>query len=379
MNIDNNAKTLKQMAIGFAFSLGTGVVYDLINTVKTMNVSFIYLEDYDTDYINANKLLYKMNPTIYTKHRRVYADNSYYQLNDETSYFIKLKKNNYMKIETHGVKDKSNDWKRRGMKISFFGKNKYKNRELFMRKISKLTSDDRTFIACVGDGYRLNSEVIRRDFDSIILQDHIKNNIVDGLMNWSRSENWYKSNRLVYKIGVFLYGKPGTGKSSIIRAISDKFNNAPIFTINQNNILSSIDSILKIRKELSGVIIVILEDFDMFFKDRNSTDPETEMLQNNNQNLLFQMLDGVHSTDKTIYIATTNHKEKLDPALIRPGRFDIQEELDYIDYEDSLKFMKLFGYDKKVLDALNLEFPIQPSYLQSKVMEYRTKSQLATT
>ena len=58
-------------------------------------------------------------------------------------------------------------------------------------------------------------------------------------------------------------------------------------------------------------------------------------------------------------------------TLIRHGRFDIQEELDYFNYEEALKCVKLLGYDVNVLNDLNLEYPIQPSYLQGMIMKYR--------
>ena len=82
-------------------------------------------------------------------------------------------------------------------------------------------------------------------------------------------------------------------------------------------------------------------------------------------------MNGIYSTDNTIYIATTNYKDRIDSALIRYGRFDIQEELDYFDYNDALECVELLGYDEEVLDSLDLQYPVQPSYLQSMIMEYR--------
>ncbi|WP_455717679.1 AAA family ATPase, partial [Anaerosporobacter sp.] len=190
------------------------------------------------------------------------------------------------------------------------------------------------------------------------------------------SKTWYGDNELVHKIGVFLYGKPGTGKSTVAKAISSMFNNAPILTIDPNNIMSSVNGILKMRKKYEGTIIVLIEDFDMYFKSREELDGcqldnEQKKKKDNNQNAIFQLLDGIYSTDNTIYIATTNYKDRIDSALIRHGRFDIQEELDYFDEDQALDCVKLLGYDKKVLDKLKIEYPTQPSYLQSKIMEYR--------
>ena len=50
---------------------------------------------------------------------------------------------------------------------------------------------------------------------------------------------------------------------------------------------------------------------------------------------------------------------------------DIQEELNYFSKDDAAKCVELLGYNEKVLDSMNLEYPVQPAYLQSKIMEYR--------
>lgn len=132
------------------------------------------------------------------------------------------------------------------------------------------------------------------------------------------------------------------------------------------------------RKKYDGTLIVLIEDFDMYFKSREELENiEIGIAQKKqkdfNQNAIFQLLDGVYSTENTIYIATTNYKDRIDSALIRHGRFDIQEELEYFDRNDAVKCAELLGYDEAVLNSLNVTYPVQPAYLQSKVMEYRAR------
>jgi chaperone BCS1 len=222
-------------------------------------------------------------------------------------------------------------------------------------------------------------DVIPHSFDKIILDENVKLRIVNGLKNWNNSKSWYDEHELVHKIGVFLYGKAGTGKSTIAKAISSMFENAPILTIDPNDIMNSVNGILKMRKRYNGTIIVLIEDFDMYFKSREEIeniqlDIEQKKRKDNNQNAIFQLLDGIYSTDNTIYIATTNYKDRIDSALIRYGRFDIQEELYYFDYDKALECVKLLGYEKKELDSFNLEYPVQPAYLQSRIMELRANN-----
>ena len=117
----------------------------------------------------------------------------------------------------------------------------------------------------------------------------------------------------------------------------------------------------------------------MYFKSREEVENieigfEQKKQKDFNQNAIFQLLDGVYATDDTIYIATTNYKDRIDSALIRYGRFDIQEELDYFNENEALECVELLGYDKEVLENMKLEYPVQPAYLQSKIMEYRANN-----
>jgi len=75
---------------------------------------------------------------------------------------------------------------------------------------------------------------------------------------------------MVHKIGVFLYGDAGTGKSTIARAISNMFGDVPILLLNSSNVSSSIHDIVNTRKADNGILIILIEDFDMFFKDRET-------------------------------------------------------------------------------------------------------------
>ena len=111
--------------------------------------------------------------------------------------------------------------------------------------------------------------------------------------------------------------------------------------------------------------------------DNNKTPIETDKKKDKKENIsmneIFQLLDGIYSTEDTIYIATTNYKERIDPALIRYGRFDLQCELKYFEKEEVIQFMKLFGLNEKDIEEFHLTCPVQPAFLQSKIMEWRAK------
>lgn len=385
---------MEQVAYSMAVQLiesGTKLVTDLI---VSANHSKIELSEWDSAYNNVNKLLYKINPEVYTKHRVPTTNNDFYELTMDTTYIVRLKNNNYMRVETYRNESKGYGSTERFLRIKFYGKNRYVLRHKFLLQALRLTDKNHIHVEYLAE-YDMSCDVLPHSFDNIILDEGIKHRIVSGLKSWSQSKEWYADHQLVHKIGVFLYGKPGTGKSTVAKAISNMFGNAPILVINVNNIMHSINDILRMRKKISGTIIILIEDFDLFFNKRdddndgNNTTEETDdgsfvtettekkkkkksPDKDFNQNAIFQLLDGVYSTDNTIYIATTNYKENIDSALIRHGRFDIQEELDYFNTkEEALKCVSMLGYDESVLDSLNITYPVQPAYLQSMIMEYR--------
>lgn len=373
--MSDSDSVIKRIVTGVAVSLGVTAVTSTFQIIKSLKTSTIDIGEWDNSYNNINKMLYRLNPETYIKHRMPTTNKDFYELSTDISYFISLKNKNYIKVETYQNKSEKSYYPEHRLKIQFFGKERYKNRAEFLRNALRITDDKHIRVQYLNE-YEISCDVIPHSFDNIVLDENVKQNIVNGLVNWDKSKTWYEEHQLVHKIGVFLYGKPGTGKSTVAKAISSMFGNAPILTIDPNNIMNSVNGILKMRKKYDGTIVVLIEDFDMYFKSREEIENveiglDQKKQKDFNQNAIFQLLDGVYSTDDTIYVATTNYKDRIDSALIRYGRFDIQEELNYFNKDAATKCVKLLGYNENVLDSMNFEYPVQPAYLQSKIMEYR--------
>lgn len=373
--MSNNDGVIKRIVTGVAVSLGVTAVTSTFQIIKSLKTSTIDIGEWDNSYNNINKMLYKLNPETYIKQRMPTTNKDFYELSTDISYFISLKNKNYIKVETYQNKSDKSYYPEHRLKIQFFGKERYKHRAEFLSNALRITDDKHIRVQYLNE-YEISCDVIPHSFDNIVLDEKVKQNIINGLVNWDKSKNWYDEHQLVHKIGVFLYGKPGTGKSTVAKAISSMFGNAPILTIDLNDIMKSVNGILKMRKKYDGTIVVLIEDFDMYFKSREEIENveiglDQKKQKDFNQNAIFQLLDGVYSTNDTIYVATTNYKDRIDSALIRYGRFDIQEELNYFSKDDAAKCVELLGYNEKVLDSMNLEYPVQPAYLQSKIMEYR--------
>ncbi|KAK9702977.1 hypothetical protein K7432_010975 [Basidiobolus ranarum] len=168
-------------------------------------------------------------------------------------------------------------------------------------------------------------------------------------------KDFYQRIGLPYRRGILLYGKPGTGKTSLINAISSELNR-DLYFIN----LKEIDSDSALNTAFNSVPanqIIVLEDCDTQSKvlharkHVSSTDEFMKILgpgigfgsgESSNKvggaegffrpfslSTFLANLDGHSLSDGNIIIMTTNHPELLDPAVIRPGRMDLKIELGY--------------------------------------------------
>lgn len=364
----------------------TPILNNFLDTIRTLNSSKIDIGEWEDSFEKINKLLFKLNPRMYLRNRVPTVNKEMYRLTKNTSYIIKLKDKNYLRVWSYVSSSENGLWSEQRLELSFYGSHKYQNRTNFLINSLKLTDDKRIPVKLL-KLYGSTIDIMPHDFNTVVMKPDMRARLIDGLNTWRESKKWYADHQLVHKIGILLYGKPGTGKSSVAKAISTMFNNAPILIFDSSNIIDSINRTIKMRKMYAGEIIVLIEDFDQLFEKRDDDEAQdttagsdqlkpskiknVSMLENTNA--IFQVLDGVYSMDDMIYIATTNYIEKLDAALIRYGRFDLQEELPYFDREMTDQFIEMMGYNSSIADELNLEYPVQPAMLQSKIMEYRSK------
>lgn len=115
--------------------------------------------------------------------------------------------------------------------------------------------------------------------------------------------------------------------------------------------------------------VVVLEDIDVLVskRDNSVTSADRENFQ-----ALLQLLDGINSCKRTIFLATTNYIDRLDPALIRDGRFDIKIEMKNFDYDEAVKMCNKFEADSEVI-LRDEQFPINPACLQNKIITMQMK------
>lgn len=344
-------------------------------------VTSLYYTDRYYQYRKINSYLYRLCKEKYNKYRSPGTDAVYHELMAKIWYTIVFDRFNFMVVSTEDVK--AGDDILRAIRLDFVGPDRYKYKEKFIKKAFRKENTISVQMISAHPRDDVYMDIVPHDFNDIVLQLEDKMKIINGITKWNKDKPWYDKHHLPHKIGVLLYGEPGTGKSTIVRAISHMLGNCDILTIGSSEILNAM-SILSDRKTHSSEpIVLLLEDIDMLFGDRAATDSEEETgvpkvtwRQMESQRVLFQLLDGVWSPDNVVIVATTNYYDRLDEALIRHSRFSIQVELHNFDREAALEMVKNFELTEEFLDGLGLTYPVQPAYLQDLIIEHRAKEDL---
>ncbi len=252
----------------------------------------------------------------------------------------------------------------------------------------KNTSDEEGYYDCWSE-IEFNTT---RTFDNFYFDQ--RDFLLKKLKFFLDNKKWYYDKGIPYTLGIGLSGPPGTGKTSLIKCIA-KYTDRHIINLSMK--------MFKTRKELYRFYyentynkknekdsigfnkkIIVIEDIDCLGdivwkrelrqdkpnlisqeimktkKSETSDDSEkkTQMIMNSDPITLDDILniwDGINETPGRILIMTSNYYEKLDPALIRPGRIDIKLEMSYLSKSSIIQiFYHLYKkkIPKKFLDLI---------------------------
>jgi chaperone BCS1 len=182
--------------------------------------------------------------------------------------------------------------------------------------------------------------------------------IIDRFVN---EKDFYYEKGLTYKTGILLHGVPGSGKTSLIRALASKYDFDLYLIKSLKDLEKVMRSVIHYYTEDSEKIkMIVIEEIDNYALKRDDNEEVEgqanevkiksdvgELLSGLNLNDLLQNLDGIIQVDNVIIAATTNHIEKIDSALLRPGRFDHIIEFGYIDVDEFNDFLD-FYYGKNL-------------------------------
>jgi chaperone BCS1 len=168
----------------------------------------------------------------------------------------------------------------------------------------------------------------KRPLDSVILAPGVKERVVDDLRDFLDSPEWYQDRGIPYRRGYLLYGPPGTGKTSFVKAIAGYLDYS-ICLINLSERGLTDDRLNYLLSNLPERSIALLEDVDAAFANRRQVGEDGYSGANVTFSGLLNALDGAASGEDRVIFLTTNHQERLDEALLRPGRVDLKVEIGY--------------------------------------------------
>ena len=160
--------------------------------------------------------------------------------------------------------------------------------------------------------------------------------------------------------GVLLYGKPGTGKTLIAKAIAGEAD-VPFISMSGSEFIEMFAGLgaSRVRKLFDKArklapCIVFIDEIDAI-GSRRTSNSGAESENNQTLNQLLVEMDGFGSEETIIVLAATNRPEMLDKALLRPGRFDRQITIPTPDLKGRLEILKIHSKDKRISDDVNLE------------------------
>lgn len=224
-------------------------------------------------------------------------------------------------------------------------------------------------------------------FKTLAMETKKKEEIVNDLTIFRTRKEYYSKIGKAWKRGYLLHGPPGTGKSSMIAAMAN-FLNYDIYDVE----LTSVKDNTELRKlliETTSKSIIVIEDIDCSLdltaqrKKKEMREDEEDESKHKDKTIpmkgkeieskeskvtlsgLLNFIDGLWSAcgEERIIVFTTNHVEKLDPALIRRGRMDKHIELSYCCFDAFKVLVKnyldldshhLFSRIERLLEETNM-------------------------
>lgn len=214
-----------------------------------------------------------------------------------------------------------------------------------------------------GHYFRHIGSITGKPLSQIIINKALKESIITDINTWKDSKGEYIRRGIAHKRGHCYFGPPGTGKTSLSKAIAIEYQ-MDVYLVNLNNVDGD-DDLIGMFREIQPNSMILFEDIDAYFNGRNTMNEQSKVTFSG----LLNALDGVSSLQGIFVAITTNHIEKLDPALIRPGRIDTLKEIGLATSEEASEYVSMFYNESHVV---NLHKPISMSTVQNACLSNPT-------
>ena len=191
-------------------------------------------------------------------------------------------------------------------------------------------------------------------FTNLVLPPRLKQEIQDDFAQFFASRAMYEQYRIPWKRGVLLIGPPGNGKTHTVKALINSLGIPCLYVKSlkapYRTDQASIQAVFHRARQTTPCILV-MEDLDSLINDRN-------------RSFFLNELDGFANNTGIVVLATTNHPERLDPALVnRPSRFDRKYHFDLPAYAERSVYIS--AWNETVEPALRLSEPALTQIAQS--------------
>ena len=186
--------------------------------------------------------------------------------------------------------------------------------EEFYDAVCEWSCEVRGEILVYQDGYfqkdqQLYDSIKTATFDNLILPETLKKQIQDDFQRFFDSREVYERYGIPWKRGAIFIGPPGNGKTHTLKALINQLRKPCIYVRGFEDDEESMAEVFK-RARMVAPCLVVLEDLDSMIDDKSRA-------------FLLNELDGFRPNTGVVVLATTNHPEKLDAAILdRPSRFD---------------------------------------------------------
>ena len=234
--------------------------------------------------------------------------------------------------------------------------------QLMYRQMAKKAGGDSMMFGMGGMG-KSNAKVYVKSsngikFTDVAGEDEAKENLTE-IVEYLHDPDKYKEIGASMPKGILLVGPPGTGKTMLAKAVAGEAN-VPFFSMSGSEFVemfvgmgaSKVRDLFRQAKE-KAPCIVFIDEIDAIGKKRDGQVGGNDEREQTLNQLLTEM-DGFEGNNGVIILAATNRPESLDPALLRPGRFDRQVPVELPDLKGREEILKVHARKIKVAD--NVDF-----------------------
>lgn len=165
-----------------------------------------------------------------------------------------------------------------------------------------------------------NGPIKPRKLDTVILPEDTTTFVKSDIEKFLSSQDWYRDLGIPWHRGYLLFGKPGTGKTSLVTALAGDLKMS-MYLLNLGTNMDD-EKLANLLSSVQSNSIVLVEDIDCVAPKRDPDSNRKEVTLSG----LLNCLDGVQSKDGCLIFMTTNDRSVLDEALLRPGRVDVEIE-----------------------------------------------------